>query len=196
MAAPGAPKDESFIVKTNRDSLSNKDYRFRTEMEVFVPRKTQLVVRNTFGEIKVTDLEGKLDLSTTHKPLEVRDCSAEVVASSRYGDVRLMNLKGNIQVDARGKVEIKGDVNVCRNEYASVEIVDVDGKVSVSNSESTVSVSKVLKPVVIDARGSQITVRHLEDTLKVTTSHRRVEIADVKSSVSLDTRYCTFPFKI
>ena len=193
VAAPGAPKDESFTVKTNRDSLSNKDHRFRTEMEVFVPRKTQLVVRNTFGEIKVTDLEGKLDLSTSHRPLEVRDCSAEVVASSRYGDVRLMNLKGNIQVDARGKVYlegIKGDVNV-RNEYASVEILDVDGKVSVSNSESSVSVSKILKPVVIDARGSQITARHLEDTLKVTTSHRRVEIVDVKSSVSLDTRYCT-----
>lgn len=193
MAAPGAPKEESFIVKTNRDSLSNKDYRFRTEMEVFVPRKTQLVVRNTFGEVKVSDLEGKLDLSTSHKPLEVRDCSAEVVASSRYGEVRLMNLKGNIQVDARGKVYlegIKGDVNV-RNEYAAVEIVDVDGKVSVSNTESSVSVSKVLKPVVIEARGSQITARHLDDTLKVSTSHRRVEIVDIKSGVTLDTRYCT-----
>jgi hypothetical protein len=193
LSAPGAPKDEPFVVKTNRDSLASKDYRFRTEMEVFVPRKTQLVVRNTFGEVKVSDLEGKLDLSTSHKPLEVRDCSAEVLASSRYGDVRLMSLKGNIQVDARGKVYlegIKGDVNV-RNENAPVEIVDVDGKVSVSNTESNVSVSKVLKPVVIEARGSNVTARHLNDTLKISTSHRRVEIVDIKSSVNLDTRYCT-----
>ncbi len=187
----------AFVVKTNREALSSKDYRFRTEMEILVPKKVQLQVRTAYGEVRVTNVEGKLDLSTTHKPLELRDCTGQALVSNRYADSRLVNHTGNLQVDVRGRLyleTIKGEVNV-RDEYSPVEIKSVDGKVTVSNAESSVSVEDVSKPVVIEARGSTVTVRNLKDNLKVTNSHKRVQVSDVAANVSLDTRYCNVSLK-
>jgi DUF4097 and DUF4098 domain-containing protein YvlB len=193
----GKAKTETFVVKTNRDALSSSNYRFNTDMEVFVPKKSDLVVRNSFGEVRVANVDGKLDLSTTHNPLELRDCSGEFVVSNRYAESRLINLTGNVTVDARGHVyleTIKGDVNV-RDEYSPVEINDVDGQVTVSNTESSIQLEKITKPVVVKARGTQVRANDLGSTLKVTTNHRRLEVSDVASNVVLESQYSTVSLK-
>jgi hypothetical protein len=102
-----------------------------------------------------------------------------------------MNVSGKVNLDARGRVAVetvKGDVQV-RNEYSPTEIRDIDGAVTASTTESSIVVEKVSKPVVIDARGSQVTVQNVAAALKVTASHRRVKITDAESTVTLDTRY-------
>jgi DUF4097 and DUF4098 domain-containing protein YvlB len=195
--AEGKAEAATFVVKTNRDSLSSRGFRFNTEMEVLVPKKAHLQIRNSLGEVRVSNLAGKLDINTSHKPLEVRDCTGDFVISNRYDESRLVNLTGNATVDARGRVYIetvKGDVNV-RNEYAPVEIRDIDGKVTVSNSESSISLQKISKPVVVEGRGSQITVHDLADTLKITASHQRVRVSDVASHVFAESRYSTLTLK-
>jgi DUF4097 and DUF4098 domain-containing protein YvlB len=187
----GAAESNAFLVNTNRDALASKAYRFRTDMEVSVPKKCSLNVRNAFGEVRVSNLDGKLDLQTTHKALDVRDCTGEIRVSNRYADSVVMNITGKVNLDARGRVTVetvKGDVEV-RNEYSPTEIRDIDGAVTASTTESSIVVDKVTKPVVIDARGSQVTVQNVAAALKVTASHRRVKISDADSTVTLDTRY-------
>ena len=193
----GKSKGAPFLIRTNREDLSSKNYRFDTEMELIVPKKAQIQVINSYGEVRATGLEGKLDLATTHNALDVRDCSGDFVISNKYAESRLVNLKGNVTVDARGRVyveTVRGDVNI-RNEYSPVEIRDVDGKVTVSNMESSIQLEKVTKPAVIDARGSYVTVRDLESSLKVTTSHRQVKISGVASDVSMECRYSNATLK-
>jgi hypothetical protein len=186
-----------FLVRTNRDALSSKDYRFNTEMEVFVPRKSQLTVRNSYGELRVAGIEGKLDLSTSHNPLEVRDCSGDATIANRYADSRVVNHAGNLTVDARGRVyveTIKGDVNV-HAEYSPVEIRDVTGKVTVSNTDSSVSVDKVANTVVIDGQGCQVTARDISNLLKIVASHKRVQVTKIEANVVMETRYATIQLK-
>ncbi len=186
-----------FVVRTNRDVLSPKDYRFNTEMEVFVPKKSALTVNNSYGEVRVSGIEGKLDLSTTHNPLEVRDCTGDVSVSNRYAESRLVNLTGNVTVDARGRVYVEtitGDLLI-RNEYSPVEIRDVTGKVTVSDTDSSVSVDKVTRAVVIDAQGCQVNARNITETCKILASHKRVQVSQVDSNVSLETRYASVSLK-
>lgn len=193
----GQAEAASFLVKTNRDALASKDYRFNTDLEVLVPPKTQVKVENSFGEVKAANLEGRLELSTTHNELEIRDCSGEFIASNRYGDSRFVNLTGNLTVDARGRISaetIKGNVALT-NEFHAVEVRDVDGTLTVSNTESSVSVEKITKPVVINARGTQVTVSNLDSSLKLTTSHRRVQVSDVEADVDAEISYLAATLK-
>jgi DUF4097 and DUF4098 domain-containing protein YvlB len=197
----GAPQGQAeaaaFLIKTNREDLSSKDYRFNTDLEVYVPKKTSVQVANSFGELRAASLEGKLDLTTTHNILDVRDCTGTVKASNRFADSRFVNLTGNLDVDARGRVyleTIKGDVNIS-DEYSPVEVNDVDGQVTVSNTESSITIDKVSKAVVVDARGTQIVARNLSQSLTAKTSHRRVQVSDVESNVALETQYSTVSFK-
>ncbi len=186
-----------FVIRTNRDTLASKDYRFNTELEVFVPKKSTLTVNNSYGELRVTGIEGKLELATTHNALEVHECTGDVSVSNRFAESRLIDLTGNVTVDARGSVNvrgIKGDVMV-RNEYSPVEIREVTGKVTVSDTDSTVTVDTVSKAVVIDAQGCQVNASNLTETCKVIGSHKRIQLSQIDSNVSLDSRYATVTLK-
>ena len=197
-AEPGKKSDAgNFVLRTNRDSLTSRDYVFNTDMEILVPKNSQVQVINSYGEVRANGINGKLDLSTTQRPLEIRDCSGQFNVTTRHAECRLTNLKGNLNVDGRGKIyieEIKGDVTVS-NEYSPLEILNVDGNLSVSVTEGNLRIEKVTKPVVIDARGTKVQVAELQDSLKIKASHRNVDISNVASQVTIESRYTTLSLK-
>ncbi len=201
-AEPGKNSNDGsvyFVVKTNREDLDASDFTFNTDMEVFVPKNAQVQVRNSFGEVRVAEINGALDLSTTRRALEVRDCTGQFTISTLYAECRLTNLVGNIQLDSRsrGRVyleNIKGDVRVT-SEYSPLEIFGVDGKVELSSTEGNLRVEKVTKPVVIDARGSRVKISNVKDHIKVTGSNGNVDISDVDSDVTVEGRYAPLTLK-
>jgi DUF4097 and DUF4098 domain-containing protein YvlB len=193
----GKAEASAFVIRTNREDLSSKNYRFNTDMEIVVPKQAQLEVRNSFGGVNVSGLDGKIDIESSHQPLEVRDCSGSFKITNRYAESRLTGLTGNVSIDARGRVTletIKGDVDV-RNEYSPVSVSDVEGKVTVANTEGNITLDHISKPVVVDARGSQVMATNLGDSLKITGSHRRVQITDVTGNVNLSSGYLTATLK-
>ncbi len=186
-----------FVIRTNRESLISSDFRFNTDMEITVPKDSQILVRNILGEVRVSDINGSLDLSTTHGTLEVRDCTGDFTISNRFADSRLTNLEGNVNLSARGRIyinDVKGDINVT-NEYSDMEILGVDGEVSVSSTEGNLRIERISKPVVIEGRGTRIRVGNLDDSLKVMASHKSINIFDVDSDVEVESRYCTLSLK-
>jgi len=180
-----------FVVKTNREELSGRNYRFNTDLEVVVPKKVQLEIKNPFGGVTVSGLDCKLNVDSSHQPLDIHDCSGSFVVANRYGSSRLTNLTGNLTVESRGRVTvetIKGDVDI-RNDNATVSIKDVEGKATITNTDGNITVEHVSKPVVIDARGTRVTVTNLEDSLKVTGSYQPISITDVASNVVVSSQY-------
>ncbi|MBZ5494838.1 MAG: DUF5668 domain-containing protein [Acidobacteriia bacterium] len=194
----GKAEASSFTVKSNRDDLSSKNYRFNTDMEILVPRKVQLDIQNPFGGVNVSGLDCKLNVQSSHQPLEVRECSGSFSVANSYGESRLANLTGNLSVDSHGRVTVetvKGDVDI-RDQYSPVQINDIEGKVTVANEEGGIVIDHVSKPVIIDARGSQISVSNLGDSLKITSSHsRRIRVTDVAANVTLSSQYATATMK-
>lgn len=182
-----------FVVKTNREDLSPRNYHFITDMDVFVPKQVQLELRNPFGGVSVSGLDCDLNVQSSQKPLEVRDCSGTFKISNLYAESKLTNLTGNVSVDTRGAVEVtgvKGDVDV-RDEYAPVRIEQIEGAVTVSDEGDGITIDNVSKPVVVNARGSRVTVTNLKDNLKIASSHQRVQVSDVAANVILSSSYAS-----
>ena len=134
-----------FLVRTNRESLSTPVRMFKTDMELFVPRESQVQVVNSFGDLTVRNIHGKLDLTTTHGQLDVRACSGDFTVSNRYGESRLINLSGSLALDARGRAykDIRG--MSLSETVLSVEIFDVDGKTDLSVTEGSVRAENIMK---------------------------------------------------
>jgi DUF4097 and DUF4098 domain-containing protein YvlB len=192
----GTVEASALAIRTNRAALSGKRYRFSTDMEILVPKSAQIEVRNSFGEIRAVDLGGALDLSTSHEPLEVRDCTGTFKIANRYGESRLTRLTGAVTVEARGGVylnEIKGDVDV-RNEFERVDVRNVDGRVSVTNTDSSVRLQRISMPVTVQGRGTEITASELVDALTASTSHRPVQVAGA-GRVTLNSSFATISLR-
>ncbi|MBN1571057.1 MAG: DUF4097 family beta strand repeat protein [Acidobacteria bacterium] len=190
---------EYLVVRTNRDALTSKNYMYNTDLEVTVPKNSKVRIHNTFGDVRVTGLNGKLELYATHRALEIRDCTGEFNISAGYAESRLINLVGNIDLDSRSRggvyiENIKGDI-VVSNHYSPLEVFDVDGKVQITNTEGNIRVERIAGPVVIDSRGSQVQVHDLQNSLKITASHKNVEISDVASDVDVESRYAGVSLK-
>jgi hypothetical protein len=180
-----------FILKTNRDALSSENYHFRTDMEIQVPQKLELQIRNVNGLVRVADLEGTLDARTTQEPLEVDHFTGEVVISNRRARSRLENITGQVTFDGRGRVDVEninGNVDI-RTLYSPVDITGVEGTVKVTNTDSRVTVEGVSQPVTIEARGTRVTARDLKASLTISTSNQRIQVSEVASNVSVTSRY-------
>jgi hypothetical protein len=199
-ADPGKKSDAKyFVVRTNRDELTSRDYEFKTDMEIMVPKNSQIQVVSSYGEVRVSGINGKLDLSATHRSLDLRDCSGEFNVTTRYAECRLANLNGPLNVDGRGRSkiyiqDIKGNVQAS-NEYSPLEISNVDGTLNVTATEGNLRVEKVSKPVVIDARGTRVQVSDLQSSLKIKANHGNVDLSDIASQVAMESRYATLSLK-
>lgn len=162
-----------FVLRTNRDALSSRDYHYKTDLEIRVPKDSRVEVISSYGSVRVAEIDG---------PLKV---------SARYSECRLANLGGSVDVSGRGRMyvdKVNGDVTL-RNEYSPSEIMDVNGKVTATCTEGNLKVAKIAKAVVISARGTQVDVDDLQDSLTVRASHRDVDISSVASGVSINSRY-------
>jgi hypothetical protein len=196
-AESGKAGADSFVVRTNREDLNSRADMASTELEVFVPKNSQLQVRNTFGAVRVSDINGKLDLSTSQGNLSVRDCTGEFILSTRYAECRLTNLVGNVTLDGRGKVYfdgIKGDIRVT-NEHSPIEIFNVDGGVSVDSRDGNTRIDGVSKSVVISSSGEYLTVRNLKSSLQITKNFGTVYLSDMDSAVKLESRSASLNLK-
>lgn len=199
-AEPGKASDvEYFVVQTNREALSSKDYTYNTDLEITVPQKSQIQIRNSFGDVHVTGINGRIEINVERNSLQVRDCTGEFVLSTRLAESRLGNLVGNVKLDSRsrGKIyieNIKGDLDVA-SEDSPVEVSNVDGTLKMSTTEGRIRVDRITKPVVIDSRGSRIEVQNLQDSLKLTAINNDVEIADVASNVIMESRDASVSLK-
>ncbi|MBP1595075.1 MAG: hypothetical protein H6Q05_452 [Acidobacteria bacterium] len=195
----GKAEATAFVLRTNRDELSAKGYRFNTDMDIFVPKQVRLEINNSFGGVNVSNLDCQLKAQTSHQPLEVHDCSGGFILENRYGVSRLSNLTGNLSVVARrGRVtvdEVKGNVEV-REDGSPVVVSNVEGTLLVQNTDGgSIVVDHITQLVTIEAPGTQVTVSNLEDGVRISSSHRRVEVTDVKAGVVLSSGYATAVLK-
>jgi len=193
----GKAEAVAFVIRTNRDDLSGRNYQFKTDLEILVPRKVQLEIRNSFGGVNVSGLDSKLNVQSSHMLLEMHDCSGDFTVANSYGESRLTNLTGNLKVTVRGTLvveNVKGDVDI-RDEYSSVRVSDITGKLTVANEEGSITVDKVTQPVVINGRGSSVTASNLQADVQITNSHKRVRISDANANVKLTSQYATVSLK-
>lgn len=195
-SGPGDPA-AVFAVKTNRGSVDAGNSRIDTDMEVFVPKSSQLHVRNSFGALRVAGIDGNLDLGTTHRSLEVLDCKGRFVVSSSHGECRLFNLTGDLELQSRNSVyleNIRGDVRVA-NEFSPTVISRVDGKVTVKVAEGDLRIEDVSQPVAVDARGTDVYAARLQGAVKISAGHGSVRVEDAASDLSLESRYANIYLK-
>jgi len=185
------PEASWFVIKTNRDSLSPQEGMFNTDLEVMIPKNSRLEISNSFGEVSVFEINGYLDLKTTHRKLEVRDCTGTFNLTNRYGESRLANLNGNVTLTSRGKAYIEnitGDVTI-NSEFSPLEIYHVKGKVSLLVNENGVHLEDITGPVIIEARGARVKAANIRDNLRITASYQSVDISDVAANIWLDSRF-------
>lgn len=179
---------DTLALAANRDEFARQG--FETSFILTVPRGMSVrvgnshgavrvdgvaaaAVRNSHGEVFVTDVRGDCGIETSHEDVEVRRVAGECRVTNRHGDVRADSVGGDLRIETS---------------YGGVGVEDCGGKADVRGPNVAVEARRVAGAVTVDTSYRKV---HLADVgpAEVTSKHAAVTAEDVRGDLKVRTSY-------
>jgi len=150
---------------------NSSDSRISFDLDVSVPKKALLTIRNERGGVTVADIAKPVTINTTNGDVEVRDIAGDVNIDTRKGDVKVSDTKGNVKLSGHG-----GEVNVS----------GVSGGLTLDGEfYGPIRADKVAKGVRFISQRTDLTLAQLSGHLEAGSGN--LEIADAPGNLTLRT---------
>jgi cell wall-active antibiotic response 4TMS protein YvqF/putative adhesin len=82
--------------------MSAGDSRINIDMDIQVPIKAAVTVRNEKGNITISDMATPVSVASVNGDVEIRDTASDVTIEMHKGDVKVTDTKGDIKISGKG----------------------------------------------------------------------------------------------
>ena len=147
------------------------DDRIRIDLDIQVPKKASVTVRNTQGDIHVSDMAAPVAITSTSGDVEVRDTSGDVNVEMHKGDIKVSDTKGDIKISGNG-----GQVNVA----SATGSFTLDGEFY-----GPIRADKVAKGLRFISQRTDLTLTSLTGHMEASSGN--MEIVDAPGDIALRT---------
>jgi len=145
--------------------------RVAVDLDVVVPKKAGLTIRDEKGDVTVSDMAASVSVSSLNGDVEVRDTAGDVNIDMRRGDVKISDTKGDVKISGKG-----GEVNV----------VSAGGGLTLDGEfYGPIRADKINKGVRFISQRTDLTLTQLSGHLEAGSGN--LEIADAPGNLSLRT---------
>jgi hypothetical protein len=148
------------------------DSRISIDLNVAVPKKAALTVRNEKGNITVAEMTKPVNVTNGTGDVEVRDTGGDVSVDTRKGDIKVSDTKGNVKVSGHG-----GEINVS----GATGGLTIDGEFY-----GSIRADKVAKGVRFISQRTDLTLSQLSGHMEA--SPGNLEIFDAPGNLSVRTQ--------
>jgi DUF4097 and DUF4098 domain-containing protein YvlB len=148
------------------------DSRMSIDLDVAVPKKAALTIRNDKGDITVADMAKPVSVTNGNGDVEIRDTSGDVSIETRKGGIKVSDIKGNVKVSGHG-----GEINVSGATGGLI----IDGEFY-----GPIRADKVAKGVRFISQHTDLTLSQLAGHLEASPGH--LEIYDAPGNLSVRTQ--------
>jgi DUF4097 and DUF4098 domain-containing protein YvlB len=155
-----------------RPSGSNTgDSRLSFNMEIVVPKKSQVTVRNEKGDIVVSDIAGPVIIDNHHGDVDIRNTTGDVSIDMRHGDAKVADTKGDIKLAGKG---------------GEVDVTSASGGLTVDGEfYGPIRADKIARGVRYISQRSDLTLSQLSGHLELGSGN--LEITDAPGNLQLRT---------
>lgn len=147
------------------------DSRLSLDLEVSVPKKSTLTIRNEKGDINVSDMATPVSITNGSGDIEVRNTASDVSIDTHKGATKVSDTNGNVKISGRG-----GEVSV----NSATGALTLDGEFF-----GPITADKVAKGVRFISQRTDLTLTQLTGHLETSSGH--LEITDAPGNLSLRT---------
>jgi DUF4097 and DUF4098 domain-containing protein YvlB len=139
------------------------------DLEISVPQKAVLTIRNEKGDISVSDIAAPVTINSITGDIEVRDAGGDVSIDMKKGDVKVSDTKGNVKLSGHG---------------GQVDVVSASGSFTVDGEfYGPIRAEKVAKGVRFVSQRTDLTLSQLSGHMEA--SPGNLEVADVPGSLTV-----------
>jgi DUF4097 and DUF4098 domain-containing protein YvlB len=150
-------------------NASSGDSRVSLDMDISVPKRALLTIRNDHGDVSVSDMDKPVTVSSKRGDVEVRDTAGDVTIDAEGGDVKVSDTKGNVKIGGRG-----GEVNVSGTTGA----LTLEGEF-----RGPIRADKIAKGVRFTSHRTDLTISQLSGHMEAGPGN--LEIADAPGNLTL-----------
>jgi len=147
------------------------DSRFSIDMDIQVPMKASVMVRNDKGDVTVSDMATPVSVTSGSGDVEVRDTTGDVSIEMHKGDVKVTDTKGDIKISGKG-----GEVNVA----SATGSFTLDGEFF-----GPIRADKVAKGLTFISQRTNLTLTSLTGHMEASSGN--LEIVDAPGDINLRT---------
>ena len=152
--------------------VSAGDSRISFDLDVMVPRKALLTIRNEKGNISVADMAKAINVTNGVGDIEIHDTGGDVDIETRKSDVKVSDTKGSIKISGHG-----GQINVS----GATGGLTIDGEFS-----GPIRADKIAKGVRFVSHRTDLTLSQLAGHMEASPGH--LEIYDAPGSLNVRTQ--------
>src|SRR6202049_409202 len=155
-----------------RPTGTGGDSRVSVDLNVVVPKKSQLTVRSEKGDISVSDMAAPVTIDGVNGDLEVRGTKGDVSIDMRRGDAKITDTKGDVKISGRGD---------------SIDVGNTSGSFTINGEfVGPVRAEKVAKGVRFVSHRTDLTLNKLSGHMEASSGN--LDVVDAPGNLILRTR--------
>src|SRR5712692_1000821 len=148
------------------------DSRISLDLDVAIPKKASLTIRNERGDITVADMARPVNVTNGVGDVEIRGTAGDVSIDTRKSDIKVSDTNGNIKISGHG-----GEINVS----GATGGLMIDGEFY-----GAIRADKVAKGVRFISQRTDLTLSQLAGHMEAGPGH--LEIFDAPGNLSVRTQ--------
>ena len=153
------PADKVMVLNGNTQAAGDKGVSL--DMDIYVPRNTDLVITSRRGDITITGTTGSVDINHQHGEVNLSDLTGNATLTVDHSSARVQHIKGDVTLQGRA------------NEVA---IEDVDGAVHLNGEfQESVRLVRVTKTVSFHSSRTDMEFAHLDGRLDLDSGDLRAD---------------------
>lgn len=196
---------QRLLLTTNRDTFRRKN--FSTGFRVRVPDQTAVIVRNSYGLVRIAGVrqvelenrQGRVDIVevsgpvrviNSHEKVSIMDVGGECRLETKHSSALLSRIAGPVRIDCAHEnlelFDLKDTLDL-KSSHTRIKAVRIAGPSQISGSYELISLSEI-GPAVIRGHHSPVEVDAARGQLEIETSYERIRLADLEGDLVVRAR--------
>ncbi len=197
------------VVTLNANVQGAGDKGVSADMDIFVPRNTELVIVSRRGGVTINGTNGNVEVSNQHGEISLNDLTGNAVLSLEGSSVRAQRVKGDITIQGKANEvsleDVDGAAHLNGEFYESTRLARISKTVSFHSSRTDMEFSRLdgrldldsgdlradslIGPTRLTTRSKDITLEGLSGDLRLEDSNGTVSVGLLKpGNIQIDNR--------
>ncbi len=197
------------VVTLDANVRGAGDKAITTDMDIYVPRNTDLVIVSRRGDVTINGMNGSADINHQHGEVNLNDHTGNATLTLQGSSARLAHIKGDVTIQGKANEiaveDVDGAVHLSGEFYESTRLARISKTVSFHSSRTDMEFSRLdgrldldsgdlradslAGPMHLTTRSKDIAIEGLSGDLRLEDSNGTVEVGLNKpGNIQIDNR--------
>jgi DUF4097 and DUF4098 domain-containing protein YvlB len=198
----GQAQGNTFVVHLEHPKFENSFLpQFMALMVVKVPPGLAVELKNSFGQLRVSEIEGNLTVDNSNGQIRIGKVTGDTSIINRLSKLTIGSIGGNLTVESTAGQVIIAQVAknlTIHHDFGDLKINDVGGDLTVTGKNSSLTMTRIQGKIQLENSFGSVHIKEALNavTAEVSNGSLRVEMNQILNPVSLSAAFGSIELEV